>query len=115
MFCLWNCSPRMPWQTPSYYASEAATLTDVEFNRMHRNQWGTSENTFIPYAWWEACKGELPTFARGVPIVIGIDAAVSGDCFAMVGVSRLNRQTYVRFIYVLLHYTAAINRIGGLS
>lgn len=98
---LWNTQPRLSWQTDAYYRSEAGILTPSEFDRVHRNMWSRSSEAFLPATWWDACKIDtMPTFHRHVPVVIGIDAAVSGDCFAMVGVSRLNKQAYVRFVYV---------------
>src|SRR3990172_3737666 len=58
MLCLWNTKPRCPWQTKEYYASEAHSLTPGDFNRMHRNQWVSSSETFVPMEWWYACKRE---------------------------------------------------------
>lgn len=97
---MWNTRPRCYWQTPEYYADQASQYTPNEYNRIHRNEWGQSSEAFVPAAWWDACLGEYPEFGRNVPVVIGIDAAVSGDCFALVGISRLNKQAYVRFVYV---------------
>lgn len=97
---LWNTEPRQPWQTPDYYAREAATLTPSEFQRLHRNQWVTSENVFVPGEWWDACQGELPAFDPRTPVVVGMDAGVSSDNFALVGVSRVKELTYVRFVRV---------------
>jgi len=98
ILALWNTQPRLPWQTPEYYASEASILPPSEFARVHRNQWSESSEIFVPSEWWEACKGELPTFSPFTPMVISIDAAVSGDSFGMVGVSRINDKTVVRYV-----------------
>lgn len=99
IFVLWNTQPRLPWQSPEYYASEAVTLTPHEFARIHRNQWVTSENTFVPIEWWDACKTDelCPPEA---PVVVGIDAGVTNDCFAVVGVSRVGDYVYVRFCQI---------------
>jgi len=50
---------------------------------------------FCPLELWNACKEELPSFEPaaygghgGEPVVIAVDAAVSGDCFAVVAVTR---------------------------
>jgi len=50
---------------------------------------------FLPIEIWKACKEELPSFEPAVygghggePVVIAVDAAVSGDCFAVVAVTR---------------------------
>lgn len=98
ILALWNTRPRLEWQTPEYYASEAAILPPSEFNRVHRNQWSQSSEAFVPVEWWDACKGDVPTFDRHTPMVIALDAGVTSDCFGMVGVSRKNGKTYPRLI-----------------
>ena len=89
LFCLWNTQPRLPWQTPEYYAQEAATLVPSEFERVHRNQWVSSESAAFPIAWWDACEDRMQLKAGGkTPVVIGLDASVSGDCTALSMVAR---------------------------
>lgn len=90
-FCMWNTEPRLPWQTKEYYASEAIALTDSEFRRVHRNQWVSPTESFIPIEWWDECLGDVPPLEPGEQVVVALDAAVSGDCFAIVGVSRRYR------------------------
>lgn len=79
LFCYWSETPRMPWQTDEYYAQEAQTLTESEFLRIHRNQWVDSEETAIPLEAWDACVGDIPPVTEREPLVIGLDASVSGD------------------------------------
>lgn len=105
MFTLWNTRPRMTWQSPEYYATEQAALQDDnEFSRMHRNQWISSTDTFIPEAVWLKCLDpELPPIDPTVPMVIALDAAVSNDTFAMVGSQRhptIPEHTQVSFVKV---------------
>jgi phage terminase large subunit-like protein len=88
MLAVWVTRPMFPWQSAEYYAEQASTLTPNEFQRMHRNQWVSSIDAFVPIEWWDACKGEIPLLGQYQSVVIGMDAAVSGDCFAMVLVSR---------------------------
>ncbi len=90
--CLWNTQPRCSWQTPEYYTQEAIALTPSEFNRMHRNQWSASFNTFVPIEWWDSCFRELEPMREKHTVVVGVDAAVSNDCFAIVAVSTLMRE-----------------------
>ena len=85
MLTVWVTQPMLPWQTPEYYTQEAGQLTPSEFARMHRNQWSESSEAFIPMAWWDACKLDTLSPLRGV--VVGVDAAVDNDCFAVVVVS----------------------------
>jgi phage terminase large subunit-like protein len=87
MFCLWNTLPRCPWQTPEYYASEERVLQANQFARIHRNQWVSSTETFIPMEWWYHCartQDEWPKVPDNYPHVIALDAAVSNDCFGLV-------------------------------
>lgn len=85
MFTLWNTVPRRPWHTSDYHAQESAVLTPVEFQRVHRNQWVSSVNVFVPAEWWHACRdNNIPILVHDQPMIMGVDAAVSGDCFAVV-------------------------------
>ena len=87
ILCLWNTQPRNPTQTKEYYASERKILTPHEFDRMHRNQWVTSQDTFLPIEWWDAClrsEDEWPKYdKRTTPMIISMDAGVSDDNFGM--------------------------------
>jgi len=88
LFCLWQTKPHLPWQTKEYYEQEAATLTPNEFNRLHRNQWGTSVDTFVPPEWWHSCKANMPELKPKETIVLAMDAGVSDDSFALTGVRK---------------------------
>lgn len=99
-FTLWNTQPRLDWQTPEYYAQEAAVLLPEEFQRVHRNQWGSSTEKFVDIAWWDACKGEVKPLARTHSVVLALDAGVSNDCFALVAVYREGSRVFVPFCRV---------------
>jgi hypothetical protein len=88
LFVLWNTMPRLPWQTPEYYASEAVLLTPSEFLRVHRNQWSRPVNSFVPASWVDTCAGQVaPKMYENEPLVVGIDAGTSNDSFVIVAVS----------------------------
>lgn len=87
MLCLWNTTPRLSWQTPEYYAQEEAILLPHEFLRVHRNQWVTSEDVFVPAEWWASCKQEIPPIEKDAPCIMALDAAVSNDTFGVLLVS----------------------------
>jgi hypothetical protein len=96
MFCYWGTVPRLPDQTEEYYRSESNLYAPNEFLRMHRNQWVSSTETFVPMEWWRACKRadeEWPEFEKreerhdntrspftkgNWSFIITLDAAVSG-------------------------------------
>ncbi len=101
---LWNTTPRCDWQTnadgQAYYAQEAAVLTPSEFQRVHRNQWVTSENVFVPGEWWSACFGAIPPLEPNEPLVAALDAGISSDCFALTLVSRRENVVYLRAAHI---------------
>lgn len=97
MLALWNTKPRLIWQTEEYYTSEAAKLLPNEFDRVHKNQWTSSLITFVPAEWWTACRGVIEPFGKYREIVIAIDAAVSGDCFGILGLSRNGDKVELRY------------------
>lgn len=97
-FCLWQTKPRLPWQTPTYYASERVQQLDHDYARMHENRWSSSASVFVPPAWWYACKvKELPKEDKWLELVITLDAAVSGDCFGLLAVSRHGDKYALRY------------------
>lgn len=115
-FATWVTVPLLPWQTEAYYREEAASIPQNEFDRMHRNKWVSSSETFIQPEHWDACKvAELPPLQNidtsrvynGQPLVtdrrpwvFAIDAAVSGDCFGIVGVTKHYREATKDYIFV---------------
>jgi len=86
---------RMPWQQgddgAAYYREQESSLTPLAFRRLHMNEWVSVESAFIPPELWDACLDpEILPLAPGdkMPIVVGVDAATTFDCYAVVAVSR---------------------------
>lgn len=81
MLCYWGTVPRLPAQTKEYYSTEAMTMPPNQFQRIHRNQWSSDSDTYIPIEWWDACdrSDSFPMVPTKHPMVISVDAAVSGD------------------------------------
>jgi len=101
LLALWNTRPRCTWQTPEYYAQEEQAMPPSEFLRLHRNVWAMASNPFVPLEWWNACayRADDPTeFPAHKPLVLALDAGVSDDLFAVVGVSRHAGKVYVRYV-----------------
>lgn len=95
MLSLWNTQPRLPFQTPEYYASEERQQQPNEFRRIHKNEWGSAIEKFVNIIWWDACREELPSLTKREQLILGVDAAIGSssmsyvaDCFAVVGVTR---------------------------
>lgn len=87
MFVLWNTVPRLPWQTQEYYKSERAAIADdASFLRMHRNQWQSSQERFIPSDHYlEQCLyDEIPHPHYGSSIFLAADAGVFRDSYGLV-------------------------------
>lgn len=100
MLTLWNTRPRCPWQTKEYYEQEAAVLPPSEMNRIHGNLWSDAVEGFVPSEWWIACGLEAYTpVEKNEPVVIGVDAGVVSDCFAIVMVTRRNDKTQVQYVH----------------
>lgn len=85
---------RMPWQQgergDAYYRQQETTLLPQAYRRLHGNEWVSAESSFIPEALWDACQEDLPKLEPGdrTPVVMAVDAATTGDCFAILLVSR---------------------------
>lgn len=90
MFVYWDTEHRMPWQTKAYYRQEAEILPATEFDRIHNNMWVSPQDNFIREEWWDACESlDLPILqSKTTPVVVGIDMAETGDCAALVAVTR---------------------------
>jgi phage terminase large subunit-like protein len=95
---------RMPWQTQAYYDEEAVTLRPEAFERLHMNHWTSSVSEFLPIEWWtRRYNPTLLPLTPDTPLVLGVDAAVSSDCAAIVGVTRSPthpENVAIRFCYV---------------
>lgn len=95
-FAYWDegvAARRMPWQkgpeADAYYREQEATSRPEAFERLHLNHWVSSVQEFLPIAWWQKCKSPVRlAFDRYTPVVLSVDASISNDCTAIVGVSR---------------------------
>lgn len=66
-------------------------LTGARYLRLRLGMWVYSEDdeSFIPdIVIWDNCRKEMPPLNDNQPMVLGLDAAVNNDCFAIVGVTR---------------------------
>src|SRR4030065_2084298 len=79
----------MPWQTPEYYETEMQSLRPSDFLRMHRVEWVTTEEQFMPIEWYDKCTTLASPLIlrpadpyRTLPMVIGVDIGVKHDCTA---------------------------------
>lgn len=92
---------RMPWlqgeRGERYYRDETVGATPNAFRQHHFNEWVSPESEFVPIELWDLCyDSTLPPLIdkyTGEPdkktqLIVGVDAASTADCFAIVVVSR---------------------------
>lgn len=95
-FAYWDeglVARRMPWQrgpeAEAYYREQETTLRPEAFERLHLNKWVSAVQQFLPLVWWQKCKTNARiALPSTYPCVICVDASISNDCTAIVGVSR---------------------------
>lgn len=67
------------------------SLTGARYARLYQGEWvaDDGEESFLPsIAMWDACQTAIPKADYQQPMIIGLDAAVTGDTFALVAVTR---------------------------
>ncbi len=83
---------RMAWQTgkggDEYYAMIEATERPHNYRRLHLNEWVDNQDAFIEMSVWDNLVNPHPPASNfdGL-VVIGVDAAVSGDSMAAVALT----------------------------
>ena len=89
----WSHTPRQPWQTgpegEAYYAEQRALLRPATYARLHRNEWVSSEGSFITAEMWDANVDPAahPLLACDTPLCVGVDGGLKSDNLAVMGVT----------------------------
>ena len=86
----WSHKRRQPWQIGpegrAYYREQARILRPNTFRRLHRNEWVSSESTFILPEQWDAIVDESRSpILAGARVHLGVDIGVKSDTSAVVG------------------------------
>lgn len=94
----WCTRHIMEWQVnnPEYYAQEERENVPAEYRRIHRNEWASPQQEFVPLEWFLACKSEY-SVDKNESMVLSLDAATSNDNFAITMVSRRGNDVYVHY------------------
>ena len=95
ILCAWHHEPIAPWQTVQWVEQMRRSLRPAQFLRMIRNEFVTSESSFIELAAWDACVDpDLGRVVndRSLPVRAAVDASVKHDSTAVVAVT-FDRQT----------------------
>jgi phage terminase large subunit-like protein len=90
-FAYWDtglAARRMPWQTLDYYKAQEGELRPSAYRRLHLNERVSNSETFIQKEWWTRLTRDQAPLDPHTPIVVAADASVTGDCTALVAVSR---------------------------
>jgi phage terminase large subunit-like protein len=88
IFAYWDHEPRMPWQTPEYYAAQRRALRPNAYLRLHENRWTTGVATFITPELWDACVDSAHNpVLTSMTVFVGVDAAVKHDTASVVAVA----------------------------
>lgn len=83
----WSHVGRMPWHTKRYFAEEEKGVRPNTFRRLHRNEWVSSESSFITSDMWDAVVDQSHTpILSGATIFVGVDIGVKHDSTGIVGV-----------------------------
>jgi hypothetical protein len=98
----WHHAPVAPWQTPEWVEQMRQQLRPNGFLRLIENRFVTTESTFIPVEWWDACVNldarPLLMDAR-LPVWVGVDASVKRDSTAIVACTFDTAAKKVRLVW----------------
>jgi phage terminase large subunit-like protein len=76
------------WISDEDLARVAASVPPAVYQRFHENVWVEEVGGFVPAEWFDRCRSDIAPLDDKAAVVVGVDAAVSGDCFAIVAVTR---------------------------
>lgn len=100
----WCTRHIQPWQQGQTYidflAARETEMLPNEFRRQYWNEWTSALSAFVDINLWRRRQRHIPPLDSSTPVVIGIDAAVSNDCCAIVVVSRNGEVTQVRETHI---------------
>ena len=102
LLMFWSHEPVAPWQTPEWREQMRLQLRPNAYLRLIENRWVTSESSFVPIEWWDACTdAELrPSLADiKINVWVGLDASVVRDSTAIVCCTFDNELKKVRLVW----------------
>lgn len=76
------------WIRPEDLEQVAKVVPPPIYQRYYGNVWVEEAGEFVPMELWDGCRGELAALDSDDVLVCGVDAAVSGDSFAIVSTTR---------------------------
>jgi len=98
LFVYWDHEPRMPWQTPEYYAAQEQQLRRNTYLRLHENRWVSNESGLFDMEKWDDCVSSdhrPPLPDKNIRLFVGVDASTKRDRSAVVSVYRDRDKVYL--------------------
>lgn len=86
MLAFWTHVAPAPWQSAQWRDQMRQQLRPNAFLRLIQNEWVTTESTFVPIEWWDAClrEGVRPIVADPkLAVWVGLDGSVKRDTTAL--------------------------------
>jgi phage terminase large subunit-like protein len=102
LLMFWSHVPIAPWQSEIWIEQMRRSLRPAQFLRMIKNQWVSSESTFIDMRWWDECvhpDAKMLHAEEGLSIWVGIDASVKHDSTAVVAVTWDRKAQAARLVW----------------
>ena len=102
MLMYWTHSSPAPWQTPEWREQMRQQLRPNAYLRLIENRFVTSESTFVPIEWFDACVDPDLSPALTEPslaIWVGVDASVKRDSTAIVAATFDHTAKKVRLVW----------------
>ncbi|MGH8011730.1 MAG: terminase TerL endonuclease subunit [Candidatus Binataceae bacterium] len=102
MLAYWTNRCPAPWQSDAWREQMRSQLRPNAYLRLIENKWVSSESTFVPIEWWDACidPGNRPLMVdTRLPVWIGLDASVKRDSTAIVAVGWDAPSKRVRLVW----------------
>jgi phage terminase large subunit-like protein len=90
LLAFWTHAFTAPWQSEAWREQMREQLRPNAYLRLIENRWVTSEEAFVPLAWWDACSDPALRPAledRALEVWVGLDASVKRDSTALVAVA----------------------------
>lgn len=110
MLVYWSHDHHMPWQTETYYMSQAAIMRPNAYKRLHQNYWVSSDESFIEDSMWEmSVRGVVIPEEKGS--TFALDGSVNGDLTALVGSKRHGDMVHTSYCK---HWTPTVPNDEGV-
>ncbi|HUY27218.1 MAG TPA: terminase TerL endonuclease subunit [Candidatus Binataceae bacterium] len=102
LLMFWTHQPPAPWQTVAWLSQMREQHRPNAYLRQIENRWVSSESSFIPIEWWDACADStLSPIVKDSKLAVwlGVDASVKRDSTAIVACAWDDEHNRVRLAW----------------